>query len=126
VPDSLSNTSLRDAHPHAGAPDVSGILLGDVSMAGVVGEPIYDMSIGYDLVGIQTPKVVNFIRGMIDARKRRPPARQIPRCRAPRPRLSNALSRSITLSTFHGCPAGEIERICEFPPPSSMSTSSLR
>ena len=25
-----------------------------------------------------------------------------------------ALSRSITLSTFHGCPADEIERICEF------------
>ena len=24
------------------------------------------------------------------------------------------LSRSITLSTFHGCPADEIERICEF------------
>ena len=24
------------------------------------------------------------------------------------------LSRSVTLSTFHGCPAEEIERICEF------------
>ena len=28
--------------------------------------------------------------------------------------IPTALSRSITLSTFHGCPADEIERICEF------------
>ena len=43
--------------------------------AGASGEPIYDMSIGYDLAGIQTPKVVGFIRGMIDARDsvQRPP-----------------------------------------------------
>src|SRR6185295_1895182 len=51
------------------APDVFGSPFRDVSMAGTVGEPIYDMSIGYDLAGIQTPKVVNFIGGMIDARE---------------------------------------------------------
>ena len=86
-------------------------------MAGTSGEPIYDMSIGYDLAGIQTPKVVDFIRGMIDARESVERLRdQIPRWLGPLRDLDypTELSRSITLSTFHGCPADEIERICEF------------
>lgn len=99
------------------APDVFGRPFGDVSMRSISGETIYDMSIGYDLAGIQTPKVVNFIRGMIDARDSVNRLRdQIPRWLGPLRDLDypNALSRSITLSTFHGCPADEIERICEF------------
>lgn len=99
------------------APEVFGNPFGDVSMTGIVGEPIYDMSIGYDLAGIQTPKVVSFIRGLIDARESVDRLRdQIPRWLAPLRELDypTNLSRSITLSTFHGCPAGEIERICEF------------
>jgi putative selenate reductase len=86
-------------------------------LRGVAGAPIYDMSIGYDLAGIQTPKVVNFIRGMIDATESVRRLRdEIPRWLAPLRELDypTALSRSITLSTFHGCPADEIERICEF------------
>jgi putative selenate reductase len=41
---------------------------------------------------------------------------EIPRWLAPLRELEfpTKLSRSITLSTFHGCPADEIERICEF------------
>jgi putative selenate reductase len=84
---------------------------------GVSGEPIYDMSIGYDLAGIRTPKVVNFIRGMIDARESVARLRdQVPRWLGLLRELDypTNLSRSITLSTFHGCPAEEIERICEF------------
>ena len=99
------------------APEVFGHPFGDVSLADTSGEPIYDMSIGYDLAGIQTPKVVNFIRGMIDARESVARLRdQIPRWLGPLRELDypTALSRSITLSTFHGCPAEEIERICEF------------
>jgi len=99
------------------APDVFGNPFGDASLAGVAGEPIYDMSIGYDLAGIQTPKVVDFIRGMIDARESVARLRdEIPRWLGPLRDLDypTALSRSITLSTFHGCPADEIERICEF------------
>ncbi|MCI0335895.1 MAG: glutamate synthase [Planctomycetes bacterium] len=99
------------------APDVFGGPFGDVSMAGMSGKPIYDMSIGYDLAGIQTPKVVNFIRGLIDAREGIERLRgEIPRWLAPLRDLDypTALSRSITLSTFHGCPAHEIERICAF------------
>jgi putative selenate reductase len=99
------------------ASEVFGSPFGDVSMADVSGQPIYDMSIGYDLAGIQTPKVVNFIRGMIDARESVERLRnEIPRWLAPLRELDypTELSRSITLSTFHGCPAGEIERIGEF------------
>src|SRR5205085_5671977 len=51
------------------APAVFGHPFGDVPMAGKSGATIYDMSIGYDLAGIQTAKVVDFIRGMIDARE---------------------------------------------------------
>ncbi|MEX0612705.1 MAG: hypothetical protein WD738_21665 [Pirellulales bacterium] len=99
------------------APEVFGNPFRDVSMAGTIGETIYDISIGYDLAGIQTPKVVEFIRGMTTARASVERLRyEIPRWLAPLRDLDYppALSRSITLSTFHGCPAGEIERICQF------------
>jgi putative selenate reductase len=99
------------------AADVFGNPFGDIWLAGTSGEPIYDMSIGYDLAGIQTDKVVSFIRGMIDARKSVERLReQIPRWLGRLRELDypTELSRSITLSTFHGCPADEIERICAF------------
>jgi putative selenate reductase len=99
------------------APEVFGHPFGDVSLAGPSGEPIYDMSIGYDLAGIQSSKVVGFIRGMIDAQESVDRLRdEIPRWLTPLRELEypTALSRSITLSTFHGCPAEEIERICTF------------
>jgi putative selenate reductase len=119
IPDSLEQyvAGAMLIHMLRGAPKVFGNPFGDVSLAGIIGEPIYDMSIGYDLAGIQTPKVVNFIRGMIDARESVDRlCDQIPRWLAPLRELDypTNLSRSITLSTFHGCPAGEIERICEF------------
>ena len=81
------------------------------------GETIFDMSIGYDLKGIQSEKVCNFMRGMMDASSSVDRLRdQIPARLAALKQLEfpTALSRSITLSTFHGCPADEIERICEF------------
>ena len=90
---------------------------GNLKMAPGFGEVIYDMSVGYDLKGIQTERVQDYIRGMKDAsavvehyRK------QIP------DRFSQFrdldfptnLSNSLTLSTFHGCPPDEIERIIDF------------
>jgi putative selenate reductase len=54
---------------------------------------------------------------MMDARQSVERLRnEIPRWLAPLRELDypTALSRSITLSTFHGCPADEIERICTF------------
>ena len=90
---------------------------GKLKMAPGFGEVIYDTSVGYDLKGIQTERVQDYIRGMKDAsavvehyRK------QIP------DRFSQFrdldfptnLSNSLTLSTFHGCPPDEIERIIDF------------
>lgn len=104
------------------APEVFGRPFGEVdfSVGGACrrsGETIYDMSIGYDLAGIRSEKVRRFIDGMIDASPSVERLRnQIPQRLRPLKDLDypTALSRSVTLSTFHGCPAEEIERICEF------------
>lgn len=93
------------------SPELSGGVLD-----GPAGDVIYDLSIGYDLAGIRSEKVAGFIRGMRDATAR------VERLRAEIPREFAAardlpyptqLSGTLTLSTFHGCPADEIERICE-------------
>ena len=78
---------------------------------------LFDISVGYDLAGIKSEKVRGFLDGMRDARAivERLLA-EIPREYAEARDLDypTRLSDSITLSTFHGCPADEIERICEF------------
>ena len=90
---------------------------GKLKMAPGFGEVIYDMSVGYDLKGIQTERVQDYIRGMKDASAVVEHYRmQIP------DRFSQFrdldfptnLSNSLTLSTFHGCPPDEIERIIDF------------
>ena len=90
---------------------------GKLKMAPGFGEVIYDMSVGYDLKGIQTERVQDYIRGMKDAsavvehyRK------QIPDRFSQFRELDfpTNLSNSLTLSTFHGCPPDEIERIIDF------------
>ncbi|MGE0713715.1 MAG: glutamate synthase [Planctomycetota bacterium] len=96
------------------------MLLRILQEAGAVSLPpgrervLFDMSVGYDLAGIRTRKVTDFVRSMLDARA------VIDRLRL---RLDGPLRRfrdldydprvaaGITLSTFHGCPAGEIEAI---------------
>ncbi|MGB6642819.1 MAG: glutamate synthase, partial [Thermoanaerobaculia bacterium] len=81
------------------------------------GSTIYDMSVGYDLAGIKSERVLEFIRGMTDARP------HVDRLRRQIPpdleRLGDLdfptqISDTVTLSTFHGCPPGEIEQIIEF------------
>ncbi len=78
---------------------------------------IYDMSVGYDLAGIQSAKIQAFIAGLQDA------ARIVDRLRAEIPAeykqyrdldFKTKLSDTLTLSTFHGCPPDEIERILSF------------
>jgi putative selenate reductase len=99
------------------APELFGNPFGDVDLGGPAGDVIYDMSIGYDLAGIRSDKVRRFIDGMIDARPSVERLRELlPRRLAPLRDLDypTELSRSVTLSTFHGCPADEIEKICEF------------
>ncbi|MFN0151314.1 MAG: glutamate synthase [bacterium] len=80
-------------------------------------ETIFDMSVGYDLAGIRTERVRGWIETMMNAGKiidslRREIPEEFARYREfP---FKTRISDSITLSTFHGCPADEIERITEF------------
>ena len=78
------------------------------------GPHVFDMSVGYDLEGIRTEKVAGFIEQMHDA------SVEIERLR---PEIGGAfaplrdiefdpqISKTVTLSTFHGCPPHEIEAI---------------
>jgi putative selenate reductase len=80
-------------------------------------DTILDMSVGYDLQGIRSEPVRSWIEGMKDAREHvEALRRQIPDDLARFRELdfTTRLSDQITLSTFHGCPAGEIEGIVRF------------
>ncbi|MDH3607248.1 MAG: 4Fe-4S dicluster domain-containing protein [Acidimicrobiia bacterium] len=76
------------------------------------GPYVFDMSVGYDLAGIQTDKVAGFMDSLIDA------GPEIERLRPLIPEpfaefrdhpFPTRVSDSLTLSTFHGCPPDEIE-----------------
>jgi putative selenate reductase len=81
---------------------------------GVATGCLFDMSVGYDLDGLRSDRMVAFMRGLADARGtidrlRRelpPPWRDLD--------FETAVSQSVTLSTFHGCPVPEIERMADF------------
>lgn len=84
---------------------------------GPVGDVIYDISVGYNLEGVRSDKIRRFLAGMRDAAAIvNDLRREIPRQFAAARDLPFAanLATSITLSTFHGCPANEIEAISEF------------
>jgi len=77
----------------------------------------FSMSVGYNLEGIQSPRVQAFIAAMRDAGPALdaavaelatvyPAVREI--------EIPRRLSNHITLSTMHGCPPAEIERIAAF------------
>jgi len=80
----------------------------------VPGETVFDMSVGYNLDGIRSPRVRAWIEGMKNA------APVIDGLRAGLPSEYRGLpfpakiSDSVSLSTFHGCPANEIESIVTF------------
>ncbi|MGI9647805.1 MAG: 4Fe-4S dicluster domain-containing protein, partial [Acidimicrobiia bacterium] len=76
------------------------------------GPYVFDMSVGYDLAGIQSDKVAGFIGSMLDA------TAEIERLRPLIPEpfaefrdydFPTRISDTLTLSTFHGCPPDEIE-----------------
>ncbi len=77
-------------------------------------DTVFDMSVGYDLAGIKSAKVRGFLEGMLDA------TAVVERLRAQIPQawrklrdlpFPTRISDTLTLSTFHGCPPGEIEAI---------------
>jgi putative selenate reductase len=78
------------------------------------GPHVFDLSVGYDLAGISTPKVAAFIDGLLDATD------TIERLRSEIPDpfggfrdldFPTRVADTVTLSTFHGCPPDEIESI---------------
>ena len=86
----------------------------DTAQFARAGDTIYDISVGYDLDGIRSDKVAGFLRGM------REPEALFDRLRGELSgdltefrdiQLPETLSDCVTLSTFHGCPADQIEAI---------------
>ena len=82
---------------------------------------VFNMSVGYDLEGIKGEKVNTYIDGMMDANK----TAIFGECKAVLKELFPAesdyidaidprVSRSVTVSTLHGCPPDEIERIASY------------
>ena len=78
---------------------------------------LFDMSVGYDLAGIKSDKVRQFIEGMQDASEIVEHYRQqIPEQFRQFRELNfqTRISDTLTLSTFHGCPPEEIEKIIDY------------
>lgn len=91
-------------------------LLGD-DFPGEIADTIFDMSVGYNLEGIRSPRVRAWIQGMKNAAAMIDELRSTLTGRFRRYRdlpFSPGMSDTITLSTFHGCPAEEIEGIVTF------------
>jgi len=89
---------------------------GELDLAPGFGETLFDVSVGYDLEGIRSKKVAAFLKGMRHAGPMVEALRQeIPSAFKEFRDLEfpTALASSLTLSTFHGCPPGEIESILE-------------
>lgn len=86
---------------------------------------VFNMSVGYDFAGIKSEKINNFIEGLKDAKNSKVWKECTEYALANLDKFENIdaayieaispkVSSSITLSTLHGCPASEIERIAEY------------
>jgi putative selenate reductase len=78
---------------------------------------IFDMSVGYNLEGIQTPRMTRFMDLLADATGPLDEIRALLRRDYPQfadIEIPNRLTNSVTLSTMHGCPPDEIERIAKY------------
>jgi putative selenate reductase len=78
---------------------------------------IFNMSVGYDLAGVQRPNVTWYLDAMADASAWLPAyvdivARHFPAVREID--IPARISDTVTLSTMHGCPPDEIERISRY------------
>ena len=108
-----------------------------VLVCGSVSTPVlFNMSVGYDLAGIQTERMNLFVDKLIHARedplfaRYREEIRRLfsdesllggtgfagcgTKVREVIDTISDEICRSVTLSTMHGCPPDEIEGICRY------------
>ena len=78
---------------------------------------IFDLSVGYDLKGIESETVTGFIQQikqadhLVDQLRSQIPDEYVQYRDYP---FRTDLVKTATLSTFHGCPKDEIERICHY------------
>lgn len=78
---------------------------------------IFNMSVGYDLAGIQSPKIDSFIENLKDASREGyflKCRRELAEFSGAEQEISANMVKSITLSTMHGCPPEEQESICRY------------
>ncbi len=75
---------------------------------------LFDLSVGYDLAGLKSPEMVRFIEGLKAAGPAIASLRSQMGAECADVPIPGTICDSVTLSTFHGCPAGEIEDICLF------------
>ena len=78
---------------------------------------IFNMSVGYDLEGIKKPNVQWFLDKMNNCNKEK--AEKIKKLESLYPKIREVnipdqISNNVTLSTMHGCPSNEIEKICRY------------
>ena len=88
---------------------------------------VFNMSVGYDLAGIQTAPMQEYIDNMLNATEHPKFAQYkteladfiksaglFDECDLQVEKISGQLSQGVTLSTMHGCPPDEIEAICRY------------
>lgn len=78
---------------------------------------IFNMSVGYNLEGIQSQSITRFMERLRDASEELAQIRAI--LRSGFPKLADVeipaqLTNNVTLSTMHGCPPDEVERIASY------------
>ncbi len=80
-------------------------------------DTIFNMSVGYDLKGITSPPMLEFMDRLEDASDRIAELMEIVAASYPElaeVEVPSRVTNSVTLSTMHGCPPDEIEGIVEF------------
>ncbi len=104
---------------------IAWMLLHQIEHSGLLrrpaGDPFYncvfDLSLGYDYAGLRSEKVGRWLTSMTDA------SAEIRRLREALPadladlralEIDPRIGRSVTLSTFHGCPKAEIEQMAAY------------
>jgi putative selenate reductase len=78
---------------------------------------VFNMSVGYDLQGIQSGPMTRFMDRLQDASEDLAELEDILRDQFPRYsglRIPAQITNNVTLSTMHGCPPDEIERIARY------------
>jgi putative selenate reductase len=78
---------------------------------------VFNMSVGYNLEGIKSPPMTCFMDRLVDASEETAQIRAILKKQFPQfadIEIPSRLTNNVTLSTMHGCPPDEIERIARY------------